>query len=384
MVAVAFTVFTFSCGTKESGGNLHVSFFEIDQSTHRFVQDASDFLELERVIKIPSDASANEAAYLDGFLLVEDELLAYSTYLNTLVSVSNNGEIKWSIKGGADPVNNFGNMDMVKHDIYDKEIKVYDGIERSIYSYDYNGNFLRKEQCDVNFLDFEVIGSSSFVFDASLLPNTHLQKTKQEYSIYSSRGSGKIEGLKKRTRLESGLVPFIDNANFLTTEAVTYYKPNFGDTTFIVKENSVKPFLVTRFSSNNRSQLVLDEVKTGSVARRIFDEEIPFTDIVVPSQRVKCATYTSGGKRFIYADGNAEVPILNTQFIKLGHEVLPVPDVFSGGYFFSVAKDDNRNAVIEAVNEGGGDEDMEGKYNSLIQGAGEDGGLYVYVFRTKK
>lgn len=385
-IILVFMLLASSCGEEvEQAKNIEETLY-IDLASSVFVQDATDFMELVKVIKLPEEVSNGLAASLSGFFYIEDRVYPYSTYRHTILSLSNDGSVNWWLKGGSSPINTFSVADNIKFDENKRQFNVYDGQERTMYIYDTEGEFVKKEACSVNFIDFEILGNSHTIYDASAIPNTHLQEDSQEYDLYMSDGYGNIESIKPRSPLMRGLVPFIDNSNFISVESNTYYKPNFGDTTFLVSGGKVISHMLTNFSSNNRAQSILDETKTGSVARKIFDEYVPYTNIVVPTHFGSYAAYTSGKKRFIYASENSgqKLNYLNTQFLRFGKTIVPVPLSFYNGYFFAVAKEDDRNTILEVANDKGlNSDEMAEKYSSLSANTRDTKGLYIYILKVK-
>ncbi|WP_187271188.1 6-bladed beta-propeller [Neolewinella aurantiaca] len=358
----------------------------IDQPSSVFIQDATEFMEMVKVMKVPESVAVDQAASLNGFNYIDNRLYAHSTYLNSLLSFDENGDVIWLIKGSSSPVDVFRSADLINFDQYKNEFLVYDGIERTIFAYDLNGGFIRKELCEVNFMDFKMLKKSRVIYDASFLPNTHLQNSSQEFNLYIENTDGSLEALNPRLPLQQGLVPWNGNSNFISVGDNIYFKPNFGDTTFTVRYDDVSPYLITKFSSNNRAQSILDEIKTGSIARKIFSEQVPYTNIVVPTRFGNYATYTSGGKRFMYASvkNDHSRNDLNTQFLKFNETIIPVPISFSNGYFFSVAKEDDRDAILEVAKDKMlNSDEMEEKFEAMSKNIRDTEGLYIYVLKVK-
>lgn len=381
MSAVFFCLF-FNCSIKEDRDGTKIRTIEIDQSKSIFVQNVNDRLNITDKIILPKGVANSIGGAINMLAYDEGVLYGGSTYDNIIFSVLKSGEINWMVKGGSSPINNFSNASLIKFNSTEKAIEVYDGAENMFYRYNLKGGFLGKESPGINFSDRTELKENVYVYDATLLANPHLEKDGNEYGFYLSNASSELKPLKRRKKLNGRLIPYSDNSNFLKVGGITYFKPNFGDTTFEVTTDNVIPVVKTDFSSNNNGQDLIDGVEEGSIARKFFREDLPFTGLVVPVKNHDYVVYYDKSQRRMVIGSKDGSEKLHSRFLAFDEEIVPTPYLYENGYFYSVVKMDESSILQQLfkdknLNNG----ELDKKFEHLSEGVRDTEDVFIYILK---
>jgi len=312
------TLFTLISCSRLEDESLDIPHYEIQNDNIQKKQDISSFFDIKTILvseeagyRIPNMALCFE--YIDSTLF----LINFAP-VGSVIALGVDGTIKWDMAANDDPLTAFSTLSGYFFDRRNKVINIFDTQKNRVYQYDFNGIFLGVEKVNLYMNDVFILEDGTRLFSTTAYRN-EFEQGGRKAALVSYNADNKNHQpdsvLLWYDLYNPNSMPFLSVDDLFTNDLDDrlYYRRNYDDTIFQIKDLVAEPFLTFSFTKGDRRREIQTN-KNGNpmVTQQFLDENVPYADYIAPVSKYLIGQCVYNGKYFFtMIDMESKVTVVN-------------------------------------------------------------------------